>query len=386
MASCLSLKALSKPLALANYALVLTVISSRSFRVAWRKGSVPAFYLAAAVAMTVLALGPNPGAFGVKFWDKAPYYYLLALPGTSALRVPARFAMPAAFCLALAGAAALGRLVERRGRWAPALGALAAAGVLWDGWLDRLPILDAPEAIALPAGTPVAAVLELPVDEERDALAMYRATAHGLPLVNGYSGFQPPHYTALRWGLQRREAGVLGVLREHGPLLVLVDRAAADAAALEQLVRSEAGARSLGDLGGRGAYLLPAVAAPAPPPLGSAVATKTLHGSPRRGVFELDPPGLVGGVELGFGGGVSDLPIRVTVEVGDTKAWTVSWNGPVAALALRGALLDPRRVPVVFEIPPASGRLLRVGITGGVWGIEQVVAFRPRTQSRKELP
>jgi len=335
--------------------------------------------------MMVLALGPNPGAGGAKFWDKAPYYYLLGLPGASALRVPARFAMPAAFCLALAAAAALGRLVGRRGRRGTALVALAAAGVLWDGWLDRLPILDAPEAVALPADAPVAAVLELPVDEERDALAMYRATVHGVPLVNGYSGFEPPHYTALRWGLKRHEAGVLAALREHGPLLVLVDRSAADAGALERLVRSEAGVRALEDLGGRGAYLLPAVAPPAPPSLGSAVPTRALHGSPRRRAFELARPGPVAGVELAFGGGVSDLPIRVSVEVGDTKAWTLSWNEPVAGLALRGALRDPRRVPVAFEIPPASGRLLRVGITGGAWGIEEVVAFRP-AQSREERP
>jgi hypothetical protein len=370
-------KALSKPLAVANYALVLAALSSRSFRDAWRRGSVPVFYLVAGLAMMVLALGPNPGAAGARFWDKAPYYYLLGLPGASALRVPARFAMPAAFCLALAAAAGLGRVVERRGRWGTALVALAAAGVLWDGWLDRLPILDAPETIALPAGTSAAAVLELPVDEERDALAMYRATVHGVPLANGYSGFEPPHYTALRRGLGRREAGVLGALREHGPILVLVDRSARDAAALEQLVRVERDARSLGESEGRGAYLLPALGPPAPPALGSAVATKPLQHSPRRRVFELAQPGPVGGVLLAFGGGVSDLPTHVTVEVGDTRAWTVVWSGPVAGLALRGALRDPRRVPVAFAIPPTSGRLLRVGLTGGAWGIEEVVAFRP---------
>jgi hypothetical protein len=376
----LSVKALSKPLAVANYALLLTAVSSRSFRSAWRRGSVPAFYLAAGVAMMVLALGPNPVAAGTKFWDKAPYYHLLALPGVSALRVPARFAMPAAFCLALAAAASLGRLVERRGRWGTALVALAAGGVLWDGWLDRLPILDAPEAVALPAGTSVAAVLELPLDEEHDAIAMYRATARGVPAVNGYSGHSPPHYTALRWGLRRREPGVLAVLREHGPLLVLIDGTAADAGALEALVRSEAGVRPLEEEEGRGAYLLPALAAQTPPSLGTPVPTRALHDSPRRAVFELARPGPVGGVELAFGGGVSDLPARVTVEVGDTQAWMPAWDGPVAALALRGALLDPRRVPVALEFPPASGRLVRVGVAGDVRTIDGVVAFRPRAR------
>ena len=376
----LSVKALSKPLAVANYALVLTAVSSRSFRSAWRSGSVLAFYLAAGVAMIILALGPNPGAGGVKFWDKAPYYFLHALPGASTLRVPARFAMPAAFCLALAAAVALGRLVERRGRRGTLIVALAAAGVLWDGWLDGVPILPAPADVVLPERGAVAAVLELPVDEEHDAIAMYRATTHGVPLVNGYSGFQPPHYTALRWGLRRREPGVLAALREHGPLLVLVDRHAAGAESLETLVRSEEDVRSLGEQQGHGVYLLPGTRPQPLPSLGSRIPTTTLHGSPRRAVFELARPEPVGGFELAFGGGVSDLPALVTVEVGDTKAWTTAWSGPVAALALRGALRDPRRVPVVLEIPPSTGRLLRVGVLGGFWTIEEVVAFRPRPE------
>jgi CBS domain-containing protein len=157
-----------------------------------------------------------------------------------------------------------------------------------------------------------------------------------------------------------------------------LDRTAADAEALEALVRSEAGVRPLEEEEGRGAYLLPALAAQTPPSLGTPVPTRALHDSPRRVVFELARPGPVGGVQLEFGGGVSDLPSRVTVEVGDTQAWMPAWDGPVAALALRGALLDPRRVPVALEFPPASGRLVRVVVAGDVRTIDGVVAFRPR--------
>jgi len=372
----LSVKALSKPLAVALYGLILTAISSRSVKSAWQRGSVPAFYLLAGAAMMILAFGPNPAAGGLRVWDKAPYFYLLKLPGVWALRSPARAAMLGVFCLALAGAIGLGRLVERRGRRGTALVALAAVGVLWDGWLDRFPILEAPADVALPAGASGAAVLELPLGEERDTSAMYRAMTHGLPVVNGTSGYPPPHYLALRSGLERREPGVLAALREQGPVLVLVDQAAAEAGSLQRLVRSEADVRPLGEADGRSVYLLPGLRPQPDPALGRRIPITVLHGSPRRGVFQLAEAGPVGGLVLAFGAGVSSLPAQVTVEVGAAGDWTTVWDGPIAALALRAALRDPRRVPVILETPHASGRLLRIRVDG-IWTIEEVVALRP---------
>jgi hypothetical protein len=373
----LSVTALSKPLAIALYGLILAAISSRGFRSAWRRGSVPAFYLLAGVAMMILAFGPNPRAGGLRVWDKAPYFHLLKLPGVGALRAPTRFAMPGVFCLTLAGAIGLGRLTARRGRPGTVLVALAAGGVLWDGWLDRIPVHDAPADVALPARGAAASVLELPLGEERDPSAMYRGMTHGRPVVNGYSGYPPPHYLALRLGLDRREPGVLTALREQGPVLVLIDPAAHDVESLRRLVRSEKGALPLEDAGGRGVYLLPGVRPQPDPVLGPSIAFTVLRGSPRRGVFQLAEAGPVGGVELLFGAGVSSLPARVTVEVGGGPGdWTIVWDGPIAALALRGALRDPRRVPVILETPHASGRLLRIRVDG-IWVIEEVVVLRP---------
>jgi hypothetical protein len=375
----LSVRALSKPLAVALYGLILAAISSRSLRGAWRRGSVPTFYLLAGVAMLVLAFGPRPSAGGVLVWDKAPYYFLLHLPGVSALRAPGRFAMLAVFCLSIAAAIGLGRLVGRKGRRGTLLVALAAAGVLWDGWLDRLPMLEAPADVALPAHGSAAAVLELPVGLERDTLALYRSTTHRLPVVNGYSGYVPPHYLALWSGLERGEPGTLATLAEHGPILAVVDRAAADAETLERLVRTDADGRWLGEEAGRSLYLLPRRPPPPEPVLGGPIRLSVLRGSPRRGVFELADPGPVGGVVLTFGGGVSGLPAKVTVEVGDTGSWRTVWRGPIAGHALRAALRDPRRVPVTLETLPASGRLLRIRVDG-VWTIEEVVARRPRAE------
>jgi hypothetical protein len=373
----LSVKALAKPLAVAFYALVFAALSSRSVRGAWKRGSVPAFYVLGTAAMTVLAFGPGPRVGGLPVWDKAPYFYLLKLPGVLALRSPARAAMLAAFCLAVAGAIALGRLVERRGRGRLALTALAAAAVLWDGWLDRVPIREAPSRADLPDPVPRgAAVLELPMGVEEDTSAMYRGMAHGLPLVNGYSGHNPAHYHALERGLALLEPGVLGALRERGPILVLVDQATPRAEALRGFVRAEPDVRPLGERGGRDAFFLPGAPGTKEPALGTPIATTVLRGSPGRGVFELDPPGPIGAVLLRFGSGVSALPSRVTIEAGDAGSWKVAWYGQVTALALRAALRDPGRVPVLLETPGASGRLLRVRVAGS-WTVEEVAAFRP---------
>lgn len=373
----ISVKALGKPLAVALYALILAALSSRSLREARERGSVPAFYLLAAAAMIVLAFGPNPGAGDLKVWDKAPYYYLLKLPGLSALRAPTRFGMLAVFCLALAATTALARIVDRHRRSGAVIVAIAAAGVLWDGWLARLPMPEAPVRLALPAEASGAAVLELPVGVEEDTSAMYRGMSHGHPVVNGYSGYLSPHYFALRSGLLRGEPDVLDALRERGPLLVIVDGSASDAEALRKLTQKGAGVRSLGEQQGRSVYLM---AREEPRPnfiLGARIPARLVHGGPQRATFELEQPGPLGGVLLHFGAGVSELPAAVTVETGDTGSWTICWRGPVAGRALRGALLDPRRVPVVIETPGASGRRLRIRVDG-VWTIEEVVPFAPR--------
>ncbi|HTX70235.1 MAG TPA: hypothetical protein VMH50_13975 [Thermoleophilia bacterium] len=374
----ISVTALHKPLAVSLYALVLAGLSSHRLREAWRRRSALTFYLLASVAMTVLALGPLPCFAGMPVWDKAPYWYLLRLPGVSALRVPARFAMLAVFCLVIAGALVLERLVERRRRLGTALTVLAAASALWEGW-PALPVVQAPQPLRLSRPEPVAAVLELPLDGDRDTCAMFRAMGHGLPIVNGYSGYVPPHYYALQLGLKRKERGVLGALREQGSLLVLLDRSAPRARGLERLLLAEAGARQVGEDGPQQAYLLPRTAPDPPRVLGARLALHLARdSSPGRAIYDLGEPQPIGSVRLDFGQGVSGLPPRVVLETADAlHRWTTVWDGPVAGLALRGALRDPHRVPVVLETPGACGRFLSIRVEP--WIIQEVAVFRPRS-------
>ena len=370
--------AVRKPLAVAFYALILVVGASPALRRAWRRASPLAFYLLVVATAAVLALGPDPRAGGLRIWDAAPYGLLARAPGFSGLRAPARFAMLAVFGLVVAGTLALEawlrhRRTSRRG-WVVAV----ALGLLWDGWIRPLPQHPEPESIALPPAVPAdAALLELPLGPAHDTAAMYRVTTHGHPVVNGYSGYAPSHYTALSIGVRTGDSGVLDVLRERRPLVVVVDSADPDAAALHALVaaRPEAVALTVDDR--RRAFVLPRRSASPPPVMGPALVPRGMRLAGARVVFDLGSVQPLGGVRLSFGRGVADLPPHVAIETAEVeRGWRNAWDGPVAGLALAAALEDPERVRVLVPTPGASGRFVRIYFYSRP-PVDEVVLLRP---------
>ena len=93
--------------------------------------------------MYILSFGPQPSFHGTPFWYRAPYAWLMGLPGFSNVRAPARFAMLAQLCLAAAAALALVKVRD----WFPrplaaAVTVVAIAGALADGWTELLEVLD----------------------------------------------------------------------------------------------------------------------------------------------------------------------------------------------------------------------------------------------------
>lgn len=214
----------SRPFKTFTTATWLVVLSAalhpRTARI-WRARTAWLFYGMAAVAMFVLALGPAPHAFGVPIFYQGPYAGLMALPGGHALRVPARFAMPMVLCLSQAAALALMHLTG--GRLRAAVAAPIVLAVALDGWIPVLKTDPVPAAIDLSGTDRSIPVLELPIgDTYTDAPAMLRATQHGHPLVNGFSGYAPPHYAALVQGLNERNPEALSPFLDRGPLLVVV--------------------------------------------------------------------------------------------------------------------------------------------------------------------
>ena len=201
---------------------VAAVFCDRRWLEAWRRRSVLAFYGLAAVAMGVFALGPVGRVFGVRFLHMAPYAWLMELPGGDSLRVPARFAMLMALCLAVSAAVAYARLAP--GGIRKGVLALLAALILIEGWVPKLPAAPTAPMVDLPGLEPGTAVLEVPSrDLWSDTTAMLRSTRHGFPTINGFSGYAPPHYLNIFFGLRDGDPSVIDTWREFGPVAVLVN-------------------------------------------------------------------------------------------------------------------------------------------------------------------
>ena len=94
------------------------------------------FYALAAFVMWIFALGPDPHLFGRDGVSQGPYAWLMWLPGVDGLRVPARFWTMSLVCLSVVAAYAVVRMPSR---WRSVAVAIAAAGLVADGWPGTFP-------------------------------------------------------------------------------------------------------------------------------------------------------------------------------------------------------------------------------------------------------
>lgn len=227
------------------------------------------FFVAAALAAAWLSLGLEPRSMGRRLELIAPYAWLVDfVPGFDGMRAPARFAMIVICMMAvLAGFGAATIAARRHGR-----AVLAVLGALFLIEATHVPFTvngvtpltthatpegrlyrpaRAPgvykEAAMLPAG---AVLVELPLGvPDYDLRATYYSIVHGRPLLNGYSGFFPPHYgqlTAALTEVPRHPELSIDVLRAAGATHAIVhERAFLDAegpatsAALRELGATE---------------------------------------------------------------------------------------------------------------------------------------------------
>jgi hypothetical protein len=178
----------------------------------------------------------------------SPYLFLYEhVPAFDGLRVPARLAMLVAMTLAvLAGFGA-----QAVARWRGGAVALAAVRGLFLLVATHVPFtlngmapvrdLVTPEArIYPPQQAPTVAemarqsegsiLVELPIGQpDYDLRAVYYSTVHWRRLVNGYSGFFPPHYGQLMTALSeipRHPEISLDALRASGATHAIVHEAA----------------------------------------------------------------------------------------------------------------------------------------------------------------
>jgi hypothetical protein len=174
-------------------------------------------YLLILVLTWWLSLGPSPQVLGRALDVWSPYRLLMdVVPGFDGMRVAARFAMIVTFALSVLGGLAIARL--RDGIGSAIIVVAVSVAFLVEARLGSFPLNNVsppltyatPEPRAYrPARAPAiyrelarverdAVVLEMPIGElNYDVRAVYYTTAHWRRLVNGYSGFFPPHYDRL---------------------------------------------------------------------------------------------------------------------------------------------------------------------------------------------
>ncbi len=395
-----------KPLSVAFVLLIAAAALSPTARALWVRRSPLAFFLIAAFAMWLLALGPAPTLMNQPILYKSPYTWLMYLPGVEGVRVPARFWMIAVLCLAAAGSLAAARLALRWPHLRRAFVVVACAGMLAEGWPRPMNMPEPPGR--RPNRTGAVARLDLPITEGHDLKALYWGVFHQRPLVNGYSGYFAPHYWVLRYLIEQGDHEVLTAMARFGDLEVVIDRDEDDDERWEKFVDSHPAAEFVDSGDSSVSYRIRPTAAPwshrrieGPPiPIASADATVSAHllsrmtdgdlisrWDGRRGqrpgdavTVDLGSARQVRGLELDLGGYVADFPRRLKIETSlDGAAWQERWAGSGGGAALAGALLDARLMPLFFELDPQPARYIRMTQLGSdpvfYWSIAELKVF-----------
>ncbi len=404
----------SNPIKPLTFALMLALglaLTSPGLRRAYVSRSVLAFYSFAGFIMWLCSLGPTPTLMGNQLMYRGPYSLLMYLPGFNSLRVPARFWMATTLCLAVVGAMIFDRLSERFGRARLAVAFIVSLGVLADTWMSAMPLAATPRPFAALscAGESGGAILELPLGHTYpDVAAMYRQMSHGRPLVNGYSGYFPPHYGALRFGLMLRDPGVLTQLAANGVTDVIIDREPDPDGHWDRYLEAHPGAKHICTEGNQSLYrIAPPPRAELVPPAGTPLQAAVIRANVNepaitlmfdqdlrtrwesgpqtdRTMIEIDLGAVrtVSGLDLMLGPFGEDFPRGLKIDVSDNAAeWRTVWEGGSAGLAFAGAFEAPREVPLRYRFTPALARYIRMSLTKNddtyYWSIAEMKVMGP---------
>ena len=382
-----------KPLSTATLLLGAWFLTTTRVRQAWRERSILGFYTVATVAMWLFALGPTARVFGHRFLYKAPYSWLMLLPGFGGgFRVPARFAMLATLTLAVAAAVAFYRLTrDRSPRFRLGAAIAVALAITAESWIDPLPVPRAPSRLEIPATVPAdAAILELPTEISEDARAMFRSMEHRRHTVNGMSGHDAPYYTVLRLSLEEGHFEALKGFGRFGPIAVFVERNDRGARMLP-LAKQLGGAMPVATTSEYDVLLVPrtettnprshdskpavpvqSASANAAPDLASRMIDGDLSTAwmpPERQdgteeiVLDLGRQTEVAGVVLATTR--TEFPRGISIELSaDRTNWVTVRQGDATANALASAIDDPRYLRTPFEFGRTFARYVRIKQTG----------------------
>jgi hypothetical protein len=297
--------------------------------------------------------------------------------------------MMALVCLSALASLAINRL---HGRARRIVTTAAVIGLALDGWPRTYAVVPAPEARRTPPG--VVARLDLPSNDDTDAMTLYQQTLDGVPLYNGYSGYASPHQYAMRELLRAHDPRILQAMAARGSLGVVVDHDMDADGEYRKFVMNYPGAvieetherwSSYRIPGGGAGDLVPDSqgtpvpikaldAFPSPPHT-----PRTLDGNRRTrwsgGVqqssadftIELAQPGFVRQLVTDLGEFWTDFPVRLRIDVSaDGSRWDTAFLDGTALQAYYGALRHPKDVPLVYPIARDGIRFIRLTQLG--WG------------------
>ena len=376
-----------KPLSVGLLLAAIALAMHPSIRAGWARRSPLAFYALAAAVMWLFCLGPAPTLVHQPLLYKAPYAWLMLLPGVDGIRVPARFWVLSTFCLAMAVALAYAQIVRRWPRLQPALPFVLGALFLAEAWPEPLRLFPAPAP--RPAHARAAIRLELPLTATRDLRTLYRAIEHRRPVVNGYSGYFAPHYWALRYLLGERDRDVLPFLTTLGTIEAVVDHDEPGSQYWLGMLAAHPDAELVHRADEYTVYRLPRTTASYPfpelagRPLPIAGIRASLFqdlvgrmtdgdritrwhtGGPQdpsnEVIVDLGSVRQIQGIEMQIAGYVADFPRRLTIEVSDDQvSWRQAWSGSAGLIAVIAALREPLTMPLRFPLTEASGRYIRM--------------------------
>ena len=407
------LLSVSTPVKPLNISLILAIVlglTSPTVRSAYRARSVIGFYSVAGFLMWVLSLGPAPTFMGYEVMYRGPYALLMYLPGFSSLRVPARFWMMVTLCLAVIGAMVFAKLTEKLGRARIAAAAVVAAGVLADTWMTAMPIAATPKPFDVMSCAPDARgpLVEFPLGPiYHDVAAMYRQITHHRPLINGYSGYFPPPYTALQRGLSLRDPDILTQLAARGATTAIVDRNEDEGGKWDAYLRSNPAVTHVCSIGQQSLYRMtappvseaPRAGTPLRPSLIRAnvnadmaplmvdgdVATRWESGPQDTGMrvdVDLGATQTVIGVDLTLGRFVEDFPREMAIEISDDgQRFREVWRGTSAGRAVIASFDVRGSVPMRYRFEPTPARVVRMRLTADdeiyFWSIAEMKIVGP---------
>jgi hypothetical protein len=385
-----SVSSIRKPSLVAAACLVLLVLLSPFVRATVRRSSPIGFYLLASIVTWLMTLGPSITFMGVPTGYAGPFSWLLSLPGSTGLRVPARFWLMTVICLSIVAGMSLAELVRSRSRQRMIIATLAVAiVVLADGWTARIPAVPAPAAVPGDELLRRATVMELPPDSSfRDTTAVFRAVEGGWKTVNGYSGWQPNYYFALVGAGRDESRDVFTPFQRMSELRVLVET---DAPRLQALVQQQPGATLVAQNAKLTQYRLPALKIEDAQVAGLRIPIRDLHSECSsqyvRASIDRDERTLwqceltderqplivdlgaatpVGAIVHSVGTQFWLYPSSISIDTSeDGTTWTAARSGSVLHDVMVAGLRDPGLLRIVVAFPRRQARYLRLrGVPG----------------------